>query len=83
MYKVGDIVLIKYLKGDISFNREYSVIFFNMSMTQYCGKRATIKRKTDSSYIIDLDNGKWSWCDEMFDNTKAIRKKKLERIENV
>ena len=38
---------------------------FNTKMLQYCGEMATITH-VGMVYNINLDNGTWSWTDEMF-----------------
>lgn len=70
-YKVGDKVKIKSLdwykankkkKGNIPFYRNSTY-----TMSYYCGKIAKIINVKDKSYSINLDNGLYSWPDEMFE----------------
>lgn len=70
-YKVGDKVKIKSLdwykankkkKGNIPFYRNCTY-----TMSYYCGKIAKIINVKDKSYSINLDNGLYSWPDEMFE----------------
>lgn len=70
-YKVGDKVKIRSLdwynankneNGNITFYRNFTYI-----MTYYCGKIAKIINVKDKSYSINLDNGLYSWTDEMFE----------------
>lgn len=58
-------------------------IYFDHDMRPYCGKSATI---TDvaGTYSIDIDNGKWSWTDEMFeDDEPQVSETLLQDIANV
>lgn len=70
-YKVGDKVKIRSLdwykannkkKGNIPFYRNSTY-----TMSYYCGKIAKIINVKDKSYSINLDNGLYSWPDEMFE----------------
>ena len=70
-YKVGDKVKIKSLdwykanknkKGNIPFYRNSTY-----TISYYCGKIAKIINVKDKSYSINLDNGLYSWPDEMFE----------------
>lgn len=70
-YKVGDKVKIRSLdwynankneNGNITFYRNFTYI-----MSYYCGKIAKIINVKDKSYSINLDNGLYSWTDEMFE----------------
>ena len=64
MYKVGDKVKIR---EDLEVNKKYNELFFIKDMEEYKGKTATITRLSpiDHSYDIDIDDGDWSWTDDM------------------
>lgn len=73
-YKIGDRVKIR---DDLIPGEYYGEDIFSSGMHQYAGKIATIigiDTKSYISYIIDLDNGDWSWTDEMF-------KKKINELD--
>lgn len=81
-YKVGDKVKIKSLdwykanknkKGNIPFYRNSTY-----TMSYYCGKIAKIINVKDKSYSINLDNGLYSWPDEMFkENINDMKTKEI------
>lgn len=89
-YKVGDKVRIKSREwydnnkdkdcdGDILCRG----IYFDHDMRPYCGKSATITNVADT-YSIDLDNGKFCWTDEMFeDHAQQVSETLLRDIANV
>lgn len=74
-YKVGDKVRIKSKEwyennkdkdcdGDILCGD----VYFMSNMKDYCGKTATIT-EAKKHYRIDLDNGRWCWSDELFEDS--------------
>lgn len=81
-YKVGDKVKIRSLdwykanknkKGNIPFYRNSTY-----TMSYYCGKIAKIINVKDKSYSINLDNGLYSWPDEMFEeNINDMKTKEI------
>lgn len=64
MYKVGDKVKIR---EDLEIDERYNELFFVKDMEKYKGKIATITRVSpiQRSYDIDIDDGEWSWADDM------------------
>jgi hypothetical protein len=71
-YKVGDKVRIR---EDLTIKEQYNDLTFVPDMVQYMGKVATITRiKFDDVYGIDLDDCKWSWSDEMFEDIEDTPK---------
>lgn len=64
MYKVGDKVKIR---EDLKVDERYNELFFVKDMEKYKGKIATITRLSSiqHSYDIDIDDGDWSWTDDM------------------
>ena len=70
-YKVGDKVKIKSLDWyKANKNKKGNTTFYRNStytMSYYCGKIAKIINVKDKSYSINLDNGLYSWTDEMFE----------------
>lgn len=64
MYKVGDKVKIR---EDLEVYKKYNELFFVKEMEEYKGKTATITRVSpiQRSYDIDIDDGDWSWADDM------------------
>lgn len=64
MYKVGDKVKIR---EDLEVFKKYNELFFVKEMEEYKGKIATITRVSpiQRSYDIDIDDGDWSWTDDM------------------
>ena len=83
-YKVGNIVQIKSLdwykknKDEDGWVEEEHLSSFGFDMSEYCGMKAKIASVLDDYYVIDIDNGKWCWCDYMFeDGIKFIKKKNI------
>lgn len=83
-YKVGDKVRIKSIDwynknknedGDIYFNNNS----FVSDMSEYCGKVATIIKKCDKYYKLDIDKNKgdWYWTDDMLDDMSETKKVKI------
>lgn len=66
-YKVGDKVKIR---KDLEVGEEYDDTLFINDMLQYKGKIAVITYVAidDDYYDIDLDDGKWTWADDMFED---------------
>ena len=78
-YKVGDKVKIKSLSWYNKNRNEYSFVVqngisFTYSMSEYCGKIATIASigSDNEHYIIDIDGGEWDWCDYMFEDEQGF-----------
>ena len=78
-YKVGDKVKIKSLSWYNKNRNEYSSVVqngisFTYSMSEYCGKIATIASigSDNEHYIIDIDGGEWDWCDFMLDDEQGL-----------
>ena len=77
-YKVGDKVKIKSLSWYNKNRNEYSFVVqngisFTYSMSEYCGKIATIAsiESDNEHYIIDIDGGEWTWMGWMFEDDFA------------
>ena len=72
-HKVGDVVQIKSLdwynenKDEDGWVGEEHMSSFGCDMSEYCGIKAKITAVLDDYYVIDIDNGKWCWCDYMFE----------------
>lgn len=64
IYKVGDKVRIR---KDLNINTSDRVIIVR-DMMKYTGSVATIVRRTGCSYQIDIDNEKYFWCDDLFED---------------
>ena len=81
-YKVGNIVQIKSLdwynknKEEDGWVEEKHLSSFGFDMSEYCGRTAKIAAVVDEYYFIDIDNGRWCWCDYMFDEGIRLIKKK-------
>lgn len=74
-YKIGDKVKIKSINWYNTNKQKYGEIEFANNdtafvepMSQYCGKLATITKVNNSTYSIDIDNNKFFWTDEMFED---------------
>lgn len=82
-YKVGDKVKIKSKNWYLDNKDEDGYVFFGKAtfvddMAEYCGREAKIVcfNYGGAEYLIDIDNGEWSWTDEMFeDSTSHIEEK--------
>ena len=82
-YKVGDKVRIKSIDWYNKNKNEKGYIYFNNNsfvsdMSEFCGKIATIIKKCDKYYKLDIDKnkGSWSWTDDMLEDmveTKRIK----------
>lgn len=69
-YKVGDKVKIREdLKNDEIYGSGYWDV--TSDMVSYGGMIATIIKCEEDSYQIDVDNGFYSWVDEMFEEVKV------------
>lgn len=72
-YKIGDKVRIKsldwYNENTDSVNKivRCGAEVFMPEMSQYCGQIATIAAKFKNDYCLNIDNGHWSWTDEMIE----------------
>lgn len=84
-YKVGDKVTIKsrewYEKnkdgsGDINCGEN----FFMKDMAQYTGRNAVVTMVYNHCYDIDIDNGRWSWTGEMFEDNDGQDKSSLDTL---
>lgn len=79
-YKVGDKVKIKSLDWYNTFKNidgdVYIDVTFVSPMSKYCGKISTItKINKRGNYNLYIDNGKFDWTDDMFDeNFKDMEK---------
>ena len=78
-YKVGDKVKIKSLSWYNKNRNEYSSVVqngisFTYSMSEYCGKIATIAsiESDNEHYIIDIDGGEWDWYDYMLEDEQGL-----------
>ena len=78
-YKVGDKVKIKSLSWYNKNRNEYSFVVqnrisFTYSMSEYCGKIATIASigSNNKHYTIDIDGGEWDWCDYMLEDKQGL-----------
>ena len=88
-YKVGDKVKINSLVWYNKNRNEYSSVVqngisFTYSMSEYCGKIATIMSigSDNDLYIIDIDKGEWCWYDWMLEDEFEVQKDK-DLIPNV
>jgi hypothetical protein len=66
-YQVGDKVKIR---EDLIVDNDYGSYGFVEAMEQYKGKTATITGVFMNRYDIDIDDGYWSWTDEMLEDSK-------------
>lgn len=86
-HKVGDKVRIKskeWYEENKDESGEIGSCGFTEMMQHYCGKVATIVDVDDYSYLIDLDNGCYFWCDGIFeDNEPQVSETLLQDIANV
>lgn len=85
-YKVGDKVKINSLVWYNKNRNEYSSVVqngisFTYSMSEYCGKIATIASiGGDSEHCrIDIDGGEWAWYDWMFEYEPTISEQLKEK----
>ena len=86
-YKVGDKVKIRSLEWYNENKDECGVVFvdkqsFVKEMSEYCGMQANINYASEYRYSIDLDDGEWSWTDEMFEYNME-QKNKFEPFERI
>lgn len=78
-YKVGDKVKIR---EDLIVDNEYGSNSFAEEMEQYKGKTATITDTYFGKYEIDIDDGNWSWTDEMLENLdSALDEEKAQTVD--
>ncbi len=63
-YKVGDKVIVR---SDLVVDTKYGFDTFIDDMTSSKGKQVTIKEVNNDRYLIEEDNGKWNWTDEMLE----------------
>ena len=78
-YKVEDKVRVKSLVWYNKNRNECSSVVqngisFTYSMSEYCGKIATIMSMGSDNdlYIIDIDKGKWCWYDWMLEDVQTV-----------
>ena len=86
-YKVGDKVRIKSIDWynqnkdkDGFLILENSMVIFLPYMVRYLGKFATITSIEDMGYKIDIDDGRYLWTDEMFDETYKDNKMESKKV---
>ena len=88
-HKLGDVVQIKSLdwykknKDEDDWVEEEHLSSFGFDMSVYCGMKAKITAVLYNNYFIDIDNGKWYWCDYMFEDGIKFTKKKKTKDTNV
>lgn len=86
-HKVGDKVRIKskeWYEENKDESGEIDSCGFTEMMRHYCGQVATIVDMDNYSYLIDLDNGSYSWCDGIFeDDEPQVSETLLQDIANV
>lgn len=71
-FKVGDKVRIK---EDLSCNKCYKIAAVK-DMEKYKGKIAKVKKiSNEGNYILDIDNMKWIWSDDMLEPFETRFKK--------
>lgn len=63
-YKVGDRVRIR---TDLIINNPYGKCCFIKEMDKYKGVEATINCILDNIYLLNIDNGKFLWTDDMLE----------------
>ena len=69
-FKKGDVVRIK---NNLIVGQEYNDYVFNKDMEQYKGLTSTIKHVYTSCYTINIDNGDFSWTEDMLEPCKDYR----------
>ena len=69
-FKVGDTVRIK---NSLIVGQKYNDYVFNKDMEKYKWLTSTIKHVYTSSYTIDIDNGRFSWTEDMLKPYKDYR----------
>lgn len=74
-FKKGDVVKIK---KDLKVGKFYGIYCFNREMNRYKGKAAIIVLydAIDGEYLIDIDNQRYSWTDEMLEEVQENTKGK-------
>ena len=67
-YKAGDKVKIRadLREGD---GEQYKATVVS-EMMKYAGKVTTIRRAYDDCYTLDIDDGYWTWVDNMFEDVE-------------
>lgn len=73
-YKVGDKVRIKskewYEANKDSQGNITTLASFTQSMAVFCGRKANIAEIDKGTYRLDIDNGRFFWDDEMFEDVQ-------------
>ena len=85
-YKLGDKVKINSLVWYNKNRNECSSVVqngisFTYSMSEYCGKIATIMSigSDNDLYIIDIDKGEWCWYDWMLEDEPTVSEQLKEK----
>lgn len=68
LYDIGDKVTIV-VDDTIAYQ-----VGLNDKMLSYNGEDAIITRVQDKIYFLDIDNGGWSWSEDMLDSGKVFDK---------
>ena len=86
-YKIGEIVTVKSLKwyrDNCDYKGDVSVgCSFVKPMSIFCGMKAEIVLYTKDGYLIKLGddrNNGWEWSDEMLERIRDVRKRKIEKL---
>ena len=69
-FKEGDVVRIK---NDLIVGQNYNNYIFIEDMEKYKGKISTIKHVCTPYYTINVDNGRFSWTEDMLEPCKDYR----------
>lgn len=73
-YNVGDKVRIKskewYEANKDSQGNITTLASFTQSMAVFCGRKANIVEIDEGTYRLDIDNGRFFWDDEMFEDVQ-------------
>ncbi len=67
-YKAGDKVRIR---ADLKVGEQYGVAFI-LDMKQYVGETTTIRHVYRDWYTLDIDDGHWTWTDDMLEDIPQI-----------
>ena len=72
-YKIGDKVRIKSIEWYDKNKNKFDMVTitnpsFSIYMKEYCGKIATITKIYPTCCRLDIDNGQYSWSDDMFED---------------
>lgn len=69
-FKKGDVVRIK---NNLIVGQNYNNYIFVENMEKYKGKICTIKHVCTPYYTINIDNGRFSWTEDMLEPCKDYR----------